>query len=556
MFNIKSLKFTSVLVAAMSFAAPVFANNNDGNTTTCTPGGTGCSYDPVMQQLDSMSFSLFTRDKFFVTDAQLQQCIDMPANMVPRYTDEEMKQKMKLIPSLIPLQCNNQVKQFIDFFAYRRRGLMTRCLGNAQIYFPVFEQVLDRKGLPLELKYLPIVESAFNPIAVSRAGATGLWQMMYGTGSDMGLNINSYIDERRDPVKATEAAADYLKKLYDLYGDWHLVLAAYNSGPGNVNKAIARAGGVKNFWAICNYLPAETRSYVPTYIAAVYVMHYYKDYKLVSAEPKRELYAVDTVLITSKVSLQHISNVLNIPVDELQFLNPSVRTGVIPYTQNGFYMNLPISYFAAFEAKEDEIMNDPSMDVKEAQQPMVASVAPKTYWHKVKKHETINSIAAKYGVSVSAIKKTNGLRKSSVYSGQKLKIVVRAAVQAENPAYTRAFAPKVLEKTPATTPADSTVPEGIENNNATELASTEIQDAADTNEAATPVQKVVSPTASATTAKASANVLYHVVQPGDTLWSIAQRYKGTGVTVDKLKASNKAVASRGIRIGDVLKIFR
>ena len=188
------------------------------------------------------------------------------------------------------------------------RYFRTKPLAMKQIYFPMFEEILDRKGIPLEFKYLPIVESAFNPVAVSRAGATGLWQLMYGTGADLGLKINSYIDERRDPVRATEAAANYLKKLYGLYGDWQLVLAAYNSGPGNVNKAIARAGGVKNFWAICNYLPAETRSYVPTYIAAVYVMNQYKDYKLVSSEPKRELYAVDTVLITAKVSLKHISN--------------------------------------------------------------------------------------------------------------------------------------------------------------------------------------------------------------------------------------------------------
>src|SRR5258706_127840 len=217
----------------------------------------------------------------------------------------------------------------------------------------------------MQLRYLPIVECAFSPISISRAGATGLWQLMYGTGAQLGLDINSYIDERRDPVKATEAAADYLQRLYNMYGDWHLVLAAYNSGPGNVNKAIARAGGVKNFWAIINYLPLETRSYVPTYIAAVYLMNNYKDYKLVSAEPKRELYAVDTVLITAKVSLKHISNNLAISVDELQFLNPSVKTGVIPYTEHGFPLNLPINYFALFEAKKADIMNDTSQLVRE-----------------------------------------------------------------------------------------------------------------------------------------------------------------------------------------------
>ena len=229
--------------------------------------------------------------------------------------------------------------------------------------------------LPIELKYLPIVESAFNPIAVSRVGATGLWQMMYGTGAMMGLKINSYIDERRDPVLATEAAAKYLQMLYNMYGDWHLVLAAYNSGPGNVNKAIARAGGVKNFWAIMNYLPAETRSYVPTYIAAVYVMNNYKDYKLVSSEPRRELYAVDTVLITSKVSLKHICNHLSIPEDELQFLNPSVKTGIIPYTENGFALNLPVNYFALFEARKEEVIVEVSMQYNDGYSETVFSFA-------------------------------------------------------------------------------------------------------------------------------------------------------------------------------------
>ncbi len=487
-----------------------------------------CDVDPLIVQLDSMSFSLFTRDKFFVTDDELLASINMPYELIPKYTDAQIKEKMKLIPTLITLNYNKQVQDFIDFFAYRRRGLMARCLANSQIYFPIFEEALDRKGLPIELKYLPIVESAFNPIAVSRVGATGLWQFMYGTGTQMGLGINSYIDERRDPVKATYAAADYLKMLYDLYGDWQLALAAYNSGPGNVNKAIARAGGVKNFWAIMNYLPAETRSYVPTFIAAVYVMTYYKDYKLVSAEPRRELYAVDTVLITSKVSLKHISNVLTIPVDELQFLNPSVKTGVVPYVQNGFPLNLPINYFALFEARKNDIMNDTSFLARE----YVPVPSLTTVWHKVKKNESISRVASRYGVSVNNIKKWNKLKSTTLYYGQKLKIIVASKVPAVSPDYAQAFAPRSFEK-----PKTDSVTAGT-------AASVSVgqKDSIDTVKSGNEIRL-----------NKECNCVYYVVQQGDTLWNIAERYNG--ISVEKLKADNKSVADRPIRVGDILKIF-
>lgn len=531
----------AVFLIATAFVKPSYSYYYSDSTAN--------SVDPLIVQLDSMSYSLFTRDKFFVSDDEVLASINIPAEYIPRFTDAELMQNMKLLPTEVPMVLNGQVKQFIDLFAYKRRALMARCLANSQIYFPIFEEILDRKGLPIELKYLPVVESAFNPIAVSRAGATGLWQLMYGTGTMLGLEVNSYIDDRRDPIKSTEAAVEYLRKLYNMYGDWHLVLAAYNSGPGNVNKAIARAGGTKNFWAIMNYLPAETRSYVPIYIAAVYVMNHHKDYKLVSAEPRRELYAIDTVMITSKVSLKHISNVLGIAEDELQFLNPSIKKGIIPYTAKGFPMNLPINYFALFEAKKDEIMNDTSAVTVTA--PVVAA-APAVIYHKVKSGESLSKIGAKYNVSVTSVKKWNNLRSTNISVGQKLKIYTSKAAENESsataPGYAAVFAPRSFEKK-ITDTASVQMPE-------TDLAqeADSVSDSEEPKEVKPEVAETPAPSPMASVKlNDKCNCLIHVVQPGDTLWGIAQKYDG--VTVEKLKEDNKVYKSRSLKVGDILKIF-
>ncbi len=538
-----------------------------------------CELNPVIKQIDSMFYVTFTKDKIYAPQWELQQYINYPKDSLPRFTDSEMFLRLQAIPSMVPMTYTREVKGLIDFFVYKRREMLTRMMANAQIYFPMFEEVLDRKGVPLELRYLPIIESAFNPHAVSRAGATGLWQLMYGTGKMLGLEINSYVDERRDPARSTEAAVTYLKQMYDIYGDWHLVLAAYNSGPGNVNKAIARSGGSRNFWTIMPYLPAETRSYVPIFIAAVYAMHYAEDYALKPAEPKRELYVVDTIRVPGKISLAHIAKTIEMPLEELQFLNPSLRANVVPFTQNGFPLNLPVNYFSLFEARRNEILNDPLMAQQDVVMAMTAT--PKIVFEKIQKGETIHKVAAKYACSVAEIKKWNGLKSNYLQPGSRVKIVIatepapapaaQEAVVAKNtsPETDSLLATADTVNTTAQkiyTPVYSThtVKNGEVLGKIAQRYGVSVKEIQNQNHlrstAIHPGQKLKIKTGekvtyaqvSVTNKNEDCQCIKYVVRPGDTLWSITQKYEG--LTVQKLKAENEFIQQRPIKVGDVLKI--
>ncbi|RMG80847.1 MAG: LysM peptidoglycan-binding domain-containing protein, partial [Bacteroidetes bacterium] len=340
-------------------------------------------------------------------------------------------ERMQIINQKTPftLVYNDIVKGYINLYANKRRKVTAKMLGLAPVYFPLFEEMLDKYELPYELKYLPIVESALNPNARSRAGAVGLWQFMYRTGKMFGLEIDSYKDERSDPYKSTDAACRYLKKLYEMYNSWDLALAAYNSGPGNVNKAIRRAGGKKNFWEIRPYLPRETRGYVPAFIAVNYVMNYHKEYGIYPQKPDVVCFKYDTVMVKDAISFTHLSQVLGIDKVYLEFLNPEYRYDYIPKSTEPQKLCLPVSLVGDFIANEKQIYAHRSQAEKEdsiaaAQKigKMPAAISGKGIVHKVRAGESLSVIASKYHVRISDIKAWNNLYSNRINIGQKLYI--------------------------------------------------------------------------------------------------------------------------------------
>ena len=270
------------------------------------------------------------------------------------YSPEEYERRLNNLPNVIAMPYNSVVQKFIDQYCERMRRSVSIMLGASNFYTPIFEDALESYGVPLELKYLPIIESALNPGATSRVGAAGLWQFMPTTGKKYGLEVTSLIDERRDPIKASYAAARMLKELYRIFGDWTLVIASYNCGPGNVSKAIKRAGGIKDYWTIYPYLPRETRGYVPAFIAANYIMNYYCEHNICPAETRLPL-GTDTIIVTSDVNLETVSQRCNIELDELKALNPQYRTNRVPGGAKPCVLRMPMDAINAFIEAGDSI---------------------------------------------------------------------------------------------------------------------------------------------------------------------------------------------------------
>lgn len=354
---------------------------------------------------------------------------DVPVNI----SDSIYKLRLSKMPCIMEMPYNNSVRNFIELYTVRKRQQLEFMMGMSDYYFPIFEQALGASNLPLELKYLPIIESALNATAISRVGAAGLWQFMIPTGRMYGLEVNSLVDERMDPVKSTHAAVRFLKDLFSMYGDWHLVIAAYNCGPGNVNKAIRRSGGKRDYWAIYPFLPAETRGYVPIFIAANYSIHFANQHNICKAKVTMPV-VTDTIMIRQKVHFEQISNVLNIPVEQIRLLNPQYRKDYIPGNIKPYALCLPLNYANGFTEKYDEIVSynaDTLLNNRREETEILTKkpIAPsnsgrhRVTYHTVKGGQTLGYIANKYGVSLSKLKQWNGIKGSMIRPGQKIKIL-------------------------------------------------------------------------------------------------------------------------------------
>lgn len=357
------LLITSILLACSSFSYAQYENTDDNEVIEVTEtdddndDNDSIADDEEIEMPEGMIEEVDSLLQLYNTKTylKLESDCDFP-DVNPTYEPYIYEERLRKLPTIIEMPYNQVVQRFIDSYSGRLRRSVSIMLGASNFYMPIFEQALESYGLPLELKYLPVIESALNPKAVSRVGATGLWQFMIGTAKTYGLEVNTLVDERRDPVKASYAAAHYLSDLYKIFGDWSLVIASYNCGPTNVDKAIHRAGGVKDYWKIYPYLPRETRGYVPAFIAANYIMNYYCDHNICPMVTELPM-KTDTVIVNKDVHLEQIAQVLNINIEHLRNLNPQYRRDIINGLNKPMAVRLPVSLVGTFIDNEDSIYN-------------------------------------------------------------------------------------------------------------------------------------------------------------------------------------------------------
>lgn len=509
---------------------------------------------PIVRALDSMTFVTMYQDQYFNFNQASVNGYNFGLDEVPEYPDSVYAARIAALnlESPIELTYNKEVKAYIDLYAVKKRKLTAKFLGLSELYFPMFEEALANYDIPLEMKYLAIVESALNPEAGSKAGAKGLWQFMYGTGKVYGLKVTSMVDDRFDPYKSTIAACEHFQDLYAIYGDWSLVLAAYNSGAGNVNRAIRRAGGTKNYWAIWPFLPRETRGYVPAFIAVNYVMNYAPEHNIYPMRPGMFFYDVDTVIVSEVLAFDQLNEMLGVPLDQLQFLNPQFKLGIIPATaDNPYSLRLPRQYVALFMNNETELYAYKTKKGIEKDK-LLAEVKKATdrSVHVVRSGENLGLIAKKYRVSVNQIKAWNNMKNTTIYPGQKLIVygsgsanytvsssspVVRSSEQSKHVVRSGENLDLIAKK------YKCSVTDLKEWNN---LRSSVIH----------PNQELIvyAPSTTNSNTVKEGKYVVHIVRKGDTLWDIARQYDG--VTVDQIKKLNKLSNSSKLQVGQKLKI--
>ena len=418
----------------------------------------------------------------------------------PELTTDTLKARLARLNARTPfnVEYNPGLESVIKSFLKNRHQSFERLMGLSNYYFPMFERELDNYDIPLEMKYLAIVESALKPRARSRVGATGLWQFMFATGKEYGLDVSSYVDERSDPIKATIAASQYLSKLYKLFGDWDLALAAYNSGPGNVSKAIRRSGGYQNYWNIRPNLPRETAGYVPAFLATMYIFEYAKEHGFVQHKPEFHLIETDTIHVKQMITLDQVSEYTGVDIETLQFLNPAYKLDVIPFIEGKNYtLRLPRNIIGAFVNNEDQLYAHAKAEFDKREKPLPQFLDSDTKTrYKVKQGDYLGKIARKFGVRVSQIKQWNGLRNNNLKIGQRLTIYPRNGVPVSQ------------------------------------------------SKAVASVKKSTKPV----------NGKTYTVQQGDSLWSISQKFSGVSVqnikdwndiSGTKLKPGMKLLVSKG-----------
>lgn len=449
----KAIMMMVALLLGGNCAMQAQEDNEDEITVTDQKGN-----EEVIEFPEAMTYELDSLLNLYMSKTYLEE--DNDCNMKdinPVFEKEVYIDRLSRIPSAMEMPYNEVVRKFIDRYSGRLRHSVSYMLGASNFYMPIFEEALETYGLPLELKYLPVIESALNPTAVSRVGATGLWQFMITTGKAYGLSINTLVDERRDPLKASYAAAHYLSDLYKIFGDWNLVIAAYNCGPDQINKAIHRAKGEKDYWQIYPYLPQETRGYVPAFIAANYIMTYYCDHNICPMTTRLPA-KTDTVMVNRNVHLQQVAAVCNLDIEQVRALNPAYRHDIVPGNTLPSAIRLPqtdITKFidnedSVYSYKADSLLTKRTMVIVNDEKPSYSSSRSSSYSHgkstsksrkskgrnsksrnkksskgqsiTIKSGMTLSEIARKHGTTVSKLKKLNGISGSNIRAGKKLKV--------------------------------------------------------------------------------------------------------------------------------------